>query len=646
MRNDNEDHHETFTNSNNVNDLQNLLRNNSEMVRQLEREIESATKMSDKVANKCKVLENEVSYHISRKKKLETSTNELRKDVGKNKLLGKEAEEQVKSYKSLCLSLNDRIGKLKVTLEEAKDSHANIQNQLEQKSHLLGKTEQALDMLKKQQRQEMLQTKKKNQQAVDAVMKVKQEELDREREKSEALIRQINIARKAENQAKLQVKEIEANQKGIQKHQVHLDYSHKPKFMGYSHPIMQTGPSHSVYQVEKHGMEYGNISQHCIVKPDFGTVMTVSHNQGVQQKHFEQNREVKHQDMAQINPVQHLDSEHVHLTQQNAIKHGQVVQDQSVRHGHIVEQNLATEYKVHQKGIKFAKAQINLVPSLNDGIGKHSDLQQRERNMTRVFPEMSPKPAGVGHHTPWGMKTLLKKAIRILKHWTKQPSQETQNMKYLLGECKGIVISNVIKAGLIFGGVGGTGVVLTRIGNTWSGPLAVQISGVSFGGLLGASVTDTIMILNSDEAVEVFSNGDVVEVGGNLQVAAGNIAGVDMCSTNLHSPAYAFSYCKGAYIGVAIQGSYFSEKKHINNKFYNRKGIAAKDILGHKIVVPKTSIYNELIELLDSFYDANSKKKKTKFLTRKKKMKTRGFINSKLMTTFSYLMAIQIEMLK
>ena len=56
----------------------------------------------------------------------------------------------------------------------------------------------------------------------------------------------------------------------------------------------------------------------------------------------------------------------------------------------------------------------------------------------------------------------------------------------ILRNAKGIVFLTVIKAGFIFSGSAGTGVVMVKLPNgKWSGPSAVGCAGVSAGLLAG-----------------------------------------------------------------------------------------------------------------------------------------------------------------
>ena len=75
----------------------------------------------------------------------------------------------------------------------------------------------------------------------------------------------------------------------------------------------------------------------------------------------------------------------------------------------------------------------------------------------------------------------------------------------VLKDARGLAVMTVIKAGFGIGGRGGTGVVVARTRNGWSGPSAIGIGGAGFGLQIGAEVTEFVMILNTDAAVQAFS---------------------------------------------------------------------------------------------------------------------------------------------
>src|SRR5207253_6707173 len=93
----------------------------------------------------------------------------------------------------------------------------------------------------------------------------------------------------------------------------------------------------------------------------------------------------------------------------------------------------------------------------------------------------------------------------------------------VLRHSKGLAIMTVVKAGFIFSGKGGQGVVVARTGHGWSGPSFIATGGAGWGAQIGAEVTDFVFVLNNNAAVRAFSRGGNVTLGVDASVAAGPV---------------------------------------------------------------------------------------------------------------------------
>lgn len=86
-------------------------------------------------------------------------------------------------------------------------------------------------------------------------------------------------------------------------------------------------------------------------------------------------------------------------------------------------------------------------------------------------------------------------------------------LKYIVN-AKGLAFLTVIKGGFIIGGRVGTGLITAKLSNgKWSAPSAIGLVGLSWGAMVGADVTDYIIVLNTDEAVTSFSGQGQVSIG-------------------------------------------------------------------------------------------------------------------------------------
>ncbi|KAF9955561.1 hypothetical protein BGZ72_003621 [Mortierella alpina] len=160
----------------------------------------------------------------------------------------------------------------------------------------------------------------------------------------------------------------------------------------------------------------------------------------------------------------------------------------------------------------------------------------------------------------------------------------------ILSSAKGLAIFTVIKAGFLFSGRAGAGIVVARLEDgSWSAPSAIGTGGMGFGGQIGAEITDFVIVLNTRAAVKSFSSGGNVTLGGNLSVAAGPIgrtaeAGASATIGSL-AAIYSYSKTKGLFAGVSIEGSVIMERKDANEAFY-RRPVSASELLSGAVPPP------------------------------------------------------------
>ncbi|XP_024851607.1 SH3 domain-containing YSC84-like protein 1 isoform X4 [Bos taurus] len=126
---------------------------------------------------------------------------------------------------------------------------------------------------------------------------------------------------------------------------------------------------------------------------------------------------------------------------------------------------------------------------------------------------------------PSNLKSEAKKAAKILREFTEITSRNGPDKiipAHVIAKAKGLAILSVIKAGFLVTARGGSGIVLARLPDgKWSAPSAIGIAGLGGGFELGIEVSDLVIILNYDRAVEAFAKGGNLTLGGNLTVAVG-----------------------------------------------------------------------------------------------------------------------------
>lgn len=171
--------------------------------------------------------------------------------------------------------------------------------------------------------------------------------------------------------------------------------------------------------------------------------------------------------------------------------------------------------------------------------------------------------------------------------------------KAVLLQAKGLAVFTVVKAGFVWSGKAGSGVVMARLPDgSWSAPSCIMTGGIGFGFQIGADITEFVIVMNSDEAVRSFGLSGNLTIGGNLSTSVGPIGtGGAISSAIVHAaPMFTYSRSKGLYGGVSLEGTVLMERKDANAQFYGQP-IPAMDLLLGKVPAPEAaSVMYEIVE--------------------------------------------------
>jgi lipid-binding SYLF domain-containing protein len=156
-----------------------------------------------------------------------------------------------------------------------------------------------------------------------------------------------------------------------------------------------------------------------------------------------------------------------------------------------------------------------------------------------------------------------------------------QNMTWLqenLHAAKGLVIvPSLLKAGFIFGGSGGSGVLIVPDAKTgkWSEPAFYTIGSVTFGLQIGGEAAEVIMYVRTQKAVDRMLTSRL-KFGGDTSISVGPVgAGA---KANVVADILSFSRSRGAFAGLSLEGAVVSVRDEWNSNFYG-KPVRPVDIL-------------------------------------------------------------------
>ena len=166
-------------------------------------------------------------------------------------------------------------------------------------------------------------------------------------------------------------------------------------------------------------------------------------------------------------------------------------------------------------------------------------------------------------------------AVSVLKNFSADPNLTWYREN--IPKAKAVmIIPNLVKAGFIFGGSGGNGVVLAHDdkANVWRGPSFATAGSVSWGLQAGGSAAEVVMMALTEKGKNALLSNKF-QAGADASVSAGPVgAGAQAATTDIVQ----FSRSKGLFGGLSLEGSVIAVRDSLNQAYYG-KAVTPVDIL-------------------------------------------------------------------
>lgn len=163
---------------------------------------------------------------------------------------------------------------------------------------------------------------------------------------------------------------------------------------------------------------------------------------------------------------------------------------------------------------------------------------------------------------------LVEKARFTLENFTADPGLK-DSLRELSKEARALfIVPQLLRGAFLFGGAGGSGVLLVREEKTgnWSQPVFYTIGSASFGLQIGGDASELVLVVRNQKGVEEFYRSDF-KLGANVGIAAGPVGG----GASVHGIAadiIAYARKKGAYAGMALNGAWVALSDESNRAYY------------------------------------------------------------------------------
>ncbi|MCB1745132.1 MAG: peptidoglycan-binding protein [Gammaproteobacteria bacterium] len=175
---------------------------------------------------------------------------------------------------------------------------------------------------------------------------------------------------------------------------------------------------------------------------------------------------------------------------------------------------------------------------------------------------------------------LVDKAERTLHAFQDDPQMDwfRENLRHARGV---LIVPDLLRAGFIFGGAGGQGVLLgrARAGNLWSMPAFYDIGSVSFGLQIGAEVAEVMLLIMTERGLHAIFSTDF-KLGAEVSVALGPTGVAAKAAT---ADVLAYSRAQGAFAGLTLEGAIVAPKDDWNAAYYGKTVKPIQIIKAHAV---------------------------------------------------------------
>lgn len=184
-------------------------------------------------------------------------------------------------------------------------------------------------------------------------------------------------------------------------------------------------------------------------------------------------------------------------------------------------------------------------------------------------------------------ESIVDKARLLVEEMMLGPDRKVP--ENLMRQALGIaLIPDMLKAGVIIGANYGTGVVLQRTPEGWTGPAFISLGGGSLGFQIGWQAVDLILVVVGQDALNAFMRNEF-KIGADAGLAAGSEGLRVSTATDITFTGgiYSFSRASGLFAGVSLEGAAIFSLEELNRAYYQDTGSTAV-IMADKVQPPES----------------------------------------------------------
>lgn len=192
---------------------------------------------------------------------------------------------------------------------------------------------------------------------------------------------------------------------------------------------------------------------------------------------------------------------------------------------------------------------------------------------------------------------LVDKAAVVVRGMRQSPN--FRHIDVYLKNAKGaLILPSVIKAGLIYGGQGGNGVLLARdASGNWSAPAFYTLGGGSIGLQIGVQEAAIVLVFMNDKAMKAAIDTGLT-LGADATAAAGT-AGVtgEVASTHSFKDVYYFADVGGLFAGISLEGGVIHAREGLNKAYYGKSATPRQILLEQAVTTNGAQLLRDALSV-------------------------------------------------
>lgn len=191
---------------------------------------------------------------------------------------------------------------------------------------------------------------------------------------------------------------------------------------------------------------------------------------------------------------------------------------------------------------------------------------------------------------------LVEKARLTVEAFAADPSLGGP-IRDLKSEAKAIfVVPQFVRGAFVFGGAGGSGVLLVRDEKTgaWSEPAFYTIGSASFGLQIGGDVSEMVLVVRTQKGLEEFYRTDF-KLGADVSMAVGP-AGEGVSVRGIAADILSYARKRGIFAGISAEGAIIAVSNESNRAYYGKDVRPTDIIIKHSVSNPKSADLRKTVE--------------------------------------------------